>query len=173
MHIVTRSFFTSIIKPFRWPFPLIYSLPRKCIEMLESPVPFICGVKMNDDTFNQKVLPALRSNQKNQILFVYIDTHHTDLHEINSADIVLPQLSNSWTILINEYSKYHGLKKSRCIEIDKLKVKSPKREILVFKYKTKADKKPTMNKSRPKDLSRSILYSRYMITQTTIDSSTI
>jgi hypothetical protein len=36
--------FTSLIKPFQWPFPIIYSLPESSKELLGSPIPIIVGI---------------------------------------------------------------------------------------------------------------------------------
>lgn len=115
---------------------------------------------MSEENFVQKVFPALKANQKNQILFVYIDSSFMELYEAKAEDIHLPQFANAWTLFISEYSKYHGLKKSRVVEIEKSKVKGDKRELMKFKLKTKPDKKPTPNKSRPKEMSRQLLLSK-------------
>lgn len=123
-------------------------------------MPFFCGIKMTEENFVQKVFPALKANQKNQILFVFIDSSYMELYEAKAEDIPMPQFASAWTLFLTEYSKYHGLKKSRVVEIEKSKAKGEKRELMRFKLKSKADKKPTANKSRPRDASRQLLSSR-------------
>lgn len=118
---------------------------------------------MTEENFVQKVFPALKANQKNQILFVYIDSSFIELYEAKVEDIPLPQFANAWTLFLTEYSKYHGLKKSRVIDIEKTKAKGDKKELMRFRFKPKPDKKPTINKSRPKDVGRQLLSSRYFL----------
>lgn len=154
-----RSFFTSIIKPFRWPFPLIYSLPSKCLEFLESPLLFCYGIKMAEVDFEERVLKKIKNNQKNQILFVYLDSQLIVPYEIKETDVWLPQFGGAWHKFLNEFGKYHAFKKSRSIDLEKIKVKG-KLDFLKFKFLKKIEKKPIVNKSRPKTLPDGLYYGK-------------
>lgn len=116
--------------------------------MLESPLPFVCGVKIREEDFAQKILPAMLKNQTNALLVLNLDSQLIELHGFKVEDIKLPQFSGAWGFFVNEYSKYHNLKCSRNILLEKTKSKT-KKEFYQLKSK-KTDKKPTPNKSKPK-----------------------
>ena len=40
------STFSCLIKPFQWPFPKIYNLPKDCLMMISSPIPVIIGLRV-------------------------------------------------------------------------------------------------------------------------------
>ena len=114
---------------------------------------------MADNDFDERVLKNIRLNQKNQILFVYLDSQIVAPYETKETDVWLPQLGGSWHRFLNDYSKYHGFKKSRSVEIEKIKVKG-KPDFLKFKFLKKIDKKATPNKSRPKSIPEGLYYGR-------------
>lgn len=39
-----RLTFHNLLKPFSWPHPLIFNLPKSFLQIFDSPVPFIAGV---------------------------------------------------------------------------------------------------------------------------------
>lgn len=158
------SFFTSILKPFRWPFPLIYSLPSKCLEFLESPLLFCYGIKMDDSIFEEKVFKSMQHNQTNQILFVYLDSFKVIPYEFKESDIWLPQFNDAWHQYLNQFSKLHGLKKSRSVELEKIKIKG-KQDFLKFKFLKKIEKKATINKARPKQIADTQYYGRLSLSK--------
>lgn len=41
--------FQSLLKPFKWPHPLIVNLPHYLTELLESPVPIMVGINKSID----------------------------------------------------------------------------------------------------------------------------
>jgi hypothetical protein len=115
---------------------------------------------MDDAVFEEKVFKSMQSNQSNQILFVYLDSHKIVPYEFKESDIWLPQFNGAWHHYLNEYSKLHGLKKSRTVELEKIKVKG-KQDFLKFKFLKKIEKKATLNKGKPKQISESLHYGTF------------
>lgn len=122
--------------------------------MLESPLPFVCGVKIREIDFAERILPAMLKNQNNVLIVLNLDSQLVELHGFKVEDIKLPQLGGAWGFFINEYAKYHGLKSSRSITLEKTKTKT-KKEFYQLKSK-KPDKKTTPNKSKPKVVSEEV-----------------
>lgn len=116
--------------------------------MLESPLPFVCGVKIREADFSERVLPSMLKNQTNALIVLNLDSQLVELHGFKVEDLKLPQLGGAWGFYVNEYAKYHGLKSSRSLTLEKSKTKT-KKEFYQLKSK-KPDKKPTTNKSKPK-----------------------
>lgn len=112
---------------------------------------------MEERDFEDRVLRSMKNNQSNQILFVYLDSHRLMPYELKDTDLWLPQLDGAWHQFMNDYGKLHGLKKSRTIEMEKIKVKG-KPDFIKLKFAKKIDKKLTINKSRPKTILDSQYY---------------
>jgi len=47
-----RLFFHSLIKPIKWPHPMIMALPESLEELLYSPTPIILGIHEVQNKFN-------------------------------------------------------------------------------------------------------------------------
>jgi hypothetical protein len=118
--------------------------------MLESPLPFVCGVKIRETDFAQRILPSMLKNQTNALVVLNLDSQLVELHGFKVEDIKLPQFGGAWSFFMNEYAKYHSLKTSRSIILEKTKSKT-KKEFYVLKSK-KPEKKTTPNKSKPKTI---------------------
>lgn len=112
---------------------------------------------MSEKDFEERVMKKMLHNQNNQILFVYLDSQLLVPYEIKETDIWLPQFNGSWHKFLNDYGKYHAYKKSRSIDIEKIKVKG-KQDFLKFKFLKKVEKKPLINKSRPKTIPDGLYY---------------
>lgn len=120
---------------------------------------FCYGVKMEENDFEDRVLKSMKNNQSNQILFVYLDSHRLVPYEFKDTDLWLPQLQGSWHNFMTDYGKLHGLKKSRTVEIERIKVKG-KSDFIKLKFAKKIDKKLTVNKTRPKTILESQFYGK-------------
>lgn len=53
----TIQYFTCILRPLSWPFPVIYSLPENCLQILNSPVPFIAGIQHSTERVMNQIVP--------------------------------------------------------------------------------------------------------------------
>ena len=127
--------------------------------MLESPVPFFTGVKVAEADFQSKILPTMKGNQGNKVLLIYLDSNSLIPYEFKPEDFDLPHFNGAFQKFMSDYGKYHGLKKSRFIEVEKKKV--GKKEVHKLKMRAKAEKKVSVNKSKPKVVPLDILYSMF------------
>lgn len=83
------------------------------------------------------------------MLFVFLDSGNLSPYEFDPQIIFLPQMNNLWSDFLRDYSKYHGVKKSKHFDLERQKIDS-KKELLKLKMKSKPDKKATRNKSKSK-----------------------
>ena len=44
-----RHFFHNLILPIKWSHPIIYSLSEQLLPILESPVPILVGININEN----------------------------------------------------------------------------------------------------------------------------
>ena len=42
-HLIDSMTFHSLLKPFKWPYPIIFNLPESLLPLLASPIPIIFG----------------------------------------------------------------------------------------------------------------------------------
>jgi hypothetical protein len=85
----TISFFTQIMDPFEWEHLLCTPLPFKLLDLLETPFPFIIGVKSSVNEINKGVI------KRNKILLVDLDSLQID-GRIENLDLPFKeQLANS------------------------------------------------------------------------------
>lgn len=125
--------------------------------MLQSPGLFLTGINISESLFRETMLPEMRAHQKNPFLFVYLDSHLIEPYEFKISDLHFPHFGGVWSNLISEFAKIMGLKKSRSLEFEKIKDKNIK-NLLRIKSKNKIDKKPSLNKSRPKVMPQNTLF---------------
>lgn len=112
-------------------------------------MPFIAGIQMSEDSFIKDIYPDLKKNQKSSIMMVFLDSGNISPYEFDPQNIFLPNFGGVFTGFLKEFSKYHGIKKSKHFDLEKHKIDS-KKEILKIKMRSKPDKKPTKNKSKVK-----------------------
>lgn len=145
-----RSFLDAILKPFKWPFAIIYSLPQDFYTVLESPMPFMAGINIAEADFNTQILPGMKRSQKNRIMIVILDSNTFVPYEFTlEQDLLVPSLNNVWSTFLKDVTKYHWIKKSRCIEFEKKESPQFRRDIWRFKLRLKPDKKVTKQKPKP------------------------
>ena len=84
------------------------------------------------------------------MMFVFLDSGNISPYEFDPQNIFLPQMNGIWLDFMRDYSKFHGVKKSKYFELEKHKFDS-KKDILKIKMKAKPDKKPIKNKSKAKN----------------------
>lgn len=85
---LTRLFFTSLIRPLLWKFPIIYYLENNTYEYLNSPVPILIGVdtKMADYKFRVNM-----NNISNNLVTYFIKE---DILEKDDIKILQPTFNN-------------------------------------------------------------------------------
>jgi hypothetical protein len=134
----------------RWPFAIIYSLPRDYLIMLESPMPFFAGLQMPEGEFLEDVYPKMKNSQKNRLLLIFLDSNSISPYEFEPHDLSLPHFDGVWGSFLRDYSKYHGVKKSKYFDLEKKKSPLSKKEVYCLKMKAKPDKKAKKQKTKPK-----------------------
>jgi len=102
--------FYSLLKPLKWPHPLISILPESLIHLLDSPIPIFVGLSMT----KSEVLSQGLSSQHDQCIFVFLDeptievsTSTSELsHIILSSPLyqkLLTQTEKSYDNILPEY----------------------------------------------------------------------
>lgn len=61
--------FSSQIKPFKWPYPIIYSLPENAQPMLQSPLPILVGLKQSMKYVAKNIQPEYGAPDNDTIYF--------------------------------------------------------------------------------------------------------
>lgn len=113
-------------------------------------MPFLAGIKMTEADFLHDIYPDLTKNQKSSILLVFLDSGNISPYEFDPHNIFLPQFGGVLVNFLKDFTKYHGVKKSKHFELEKHRLDA-KKEILKLKMKIKSDKKSTKNKSKLKN----------------------
>ena len=117
--------------------------------MLESPMPFFAGLQMREGEFLEDVYPKMKNSQKNRLLLIFLDSNSVSPYEFDPQDLSLPHFDGVWSSFLKDYSKYHGVKKSKYFDLEKKKSPLSKKEVLYLKMKPKPDKKVKKNKAKP------------------------
>lgn len=86
------QFFTGIIRPLCWPFPVIYSLPENCLQIICSPVPFISGIFCSQEKVLNEIVPEYSSISNPDVIFYFIDSRRVLVSKATVAKTRLPRL---------------------------------------------------------------------------------
>lgn len=165
----------ALIKPFRWCFPQVYSLPAECLLMLESPVPLQIALRMNSKTFLSEVAPIHMPDLKNnsQMLILLLDEGFTVASKQLINSLSLPFFHDFLIVLQVLYKKDFRPKPSSYFKISKKKSKGLRKYSLSrssnYSYNDKLSKIKkgyTKKKVDIKNLQRSqILYKDKNVTE--------
>lgn len=92
-----------MLKPFKWPHPIIFPLPESLFTLFDSPVPIIFGLSQNLDFVRQN---SLDSQYKNIIFFSLDDSNLIiDITLLNELGNSIPYFNNFRNSLRSLYSK--------------------------------------------------------------------
>ena len=88
------SLFVSLLRPFKYYMPIIYSLPEDLLIMLDSPVSLLVGINLPAETVIRDILPEhekkTRADARSNV-YVFID-HGMFFYDFESMDsILIPQ----------------------------------------------------------------------------------
>lgn len=118
------STFISLIKPFKWPFPIIYSLPEDCLVMLGSPIPLLVGINLPADTVISDILPEHENKSRadsSTNIYVFVD-HNLFFYDYETLDsLLIPQHDDFSEKLEKIYKKSFNQKSSNYFKINKRK----------------------------------------------------
>jgi DENN (AEX-3) domain len=90
-------FFTSLLKPFQWPYPSIYSLPEELLMILESPLPFIAGIKNSKSEFSAGPRQVIVKGQSNRLVTYYLDENEIECFNFDSSELLVPQFGGLYS----------------------------------------------------------------------------
>ena len=118
--------FNSLIKPFRWTYPVIYNLPEDCIPILQSPIPVQIGLNVSAKTFLSQIGPQNFKDLKTQTaaMFVFLDESLVLTNTAQVQSMPLPFFDDFLVILQVLYKKHFNSKSSNFLKISKKKSKN-------------------------------------------------
>jgi hypothetical protein len=113
----------TLIRPFRWSFPIIYSLPKECMLMLEAPVPVLIGLNLSSHNFLKDVAPVhFKDIKKNKDkIFLLLDDHLTLASKPLLNSLTMPYFNDFLIVLQVIYKKNFMPKPSNFYKISKKK----------------------------------------------------
>lgn len=125
--------FLTLIKPFQWQFPRIYSLPEDCLLMLNSPIPIISGLNLSCENVLSDIIPEFESTKNggsSSNLYVFLDQgiYHYDFK--NYENMSLPDFNGLIEKLEKIYRTDFNSKTSDWFKLNK--VKKEKGNFLTF-----------------------------------------
>lgn len=134
MHSLT---FYGLLKPFKWPHPIIFPLPESLFTLFESPVPIIFGLNQSLDYIKENNFDSMYKN----IIFCSLDVNFLiiDKQLLYEMGHSIPYFNNFRASLRTHYSKINN---ALSINFPDAK-KSPKKGFFANKRKNiKIEKKP-------------------------------
>lgn len=113
----------TLIRPFRWSFPIIYSLPKECMLMLEAPVPVLIGLNVSSHTFLKDIAPVHFKDikQNKDKIFLLLDDHMTMASKPLLNSLHIPYFNDFLIVLKVIYKKNFMEKDSYFYKISKKK----------------------------------------------------
>lgn len=74
----TLAALNAILSPMSWVYPMVYALPRECLQILAAPIPVVAGVLSEPTAFLRDFeirveLPGTKSSPSKNTVFVYLD----------------------------------------------------------------------------------------------------
>ena len=132
-----RLTFYGLLKPFKWPHPIIFPLPESLFTLLDSPVPIIFGLNQNLEFVKQNSFDFTYKN----IIFVGLDENYLiiDRELLKELGLSIPHFNNFKATFRPLYEKLNNKLSGNFPQAKK----SPKKGYLPTKRKTvKTERKP-------------------------------
>lgn len=82
------STFLSFIRPFNWPFPVIYSLPFDLISLISCSVPAIFGIQANDQAFVNQLWYKYKNEE--DLVWVLLDHDFIIVNGDTASSVIIP-----------------------------------------------------------------------------------
>jgi hypothetical protein len=109
--------FVGMLKPFRWPYPAIYSLPESCLALINSNYPVLIGLKSSYKYVLKHILPDKNLQGGNPTIFVFLDHNYIFTTKNVADDVAIPNFDGFYGKLKNDYSSIFKLKVSKNIKV--------------------------------------------------------
>ena len=137
LHSLSSSIATlnTLVRPFRWSFPIIYSLPKECMLMLEAPVPVLIGLNISSHKFLKEVAPVHFKDikQNKDKIFLLLDDNLTLASKPLLNSLSIPYFSDFLIVLQVLYKKSFMTKQSNFYKISKKKASGGLRKYSISK----------------------------------------
>jgi hypothetical protein len=153
------SAFLAILRPFKWAFPVIYSLPEDCVVMLSTPMPFIAGLNTSVAKVKNEIIPEieerLNTGSSNNV-YVFLD-HGLYYYDFEGMDsLLLPAYDDFLEKTSKIFRKSFGNKSSTFFKLAQTKkgtsVYNTLRKTNTTKLKEKLVRMETANEPKFLDL---------------------
>lgn len=118
------STFLALFRPFKWPFPVIYSLPEDCLLMLGSPIPVMIGLNLPSFHVVNDILPEYESmyeNNHNNNVYVFLDKGLFFYDFEKHDQLILPQFDNFLENMEKCYKKSFNQRSSQWFKVKSVK----------------------------------------------------
>lgn len=140
------QYFTASISPLSWPFPVIYSLPDSCREILNSPVPLIAGLLVPYKKLVNEIVPEYAAAGKD-LVFVLLDHSALLVGKDTAASTYMPRFNKKFDELHQEIKSLFAESGSHSLSYHS------KTRDFSRKSAVKVNKKPTLGPtiSQPKN----------------------
>jgi len=123
----TMSVIRSLIKPFRYPFPLVYNLPEVLMAICDAPGAAIIGINKGESYLEEENLLT----DYPSCIFICLDEEKVHVDKtVNKLDI--PQLGNIEKTLLPHYAKFNADLNYNIVDFSKNKAKVPNKKTLKF-----------------------------------------
>lgn len=106
--------FLALMRPFRWPLPIIFNLPEDLLPMLGSPVPVLVGLNRSSQYVISHVIPK---TENDDIIYVFLDHGLVYSRPEKLNEILLPQYDDFMLQCKTAYRKTFNAKSSLHIKI--------------------------------------------------------
>ena len=101
--------FLTLIKPFKWPLPIIYNTPEELLQMLGSPIPLLAGINTSPKKFIEEILPQYDSETW---VYVFVDQGFVYTNDSLVRELCLPQFGNFVNKIKSFYHQWFNKKTS-------------------------------------------------------------
>lgn len=106
--------FLALMRPFRWPLPIIFNLPEDLLPMLGSPVPVLVGLNRSSQYVISQIIPK---TENSDIIYVFLDHGLIYYKPDIINNILLPQYDDFLTKSKTLYRKSFNSKPSLHIRL--------------------------------------------------------
>lgn len=86
--------FSSIIQPLNWPYPVIYSMPENCLDILGSPVPLIAGLLGPSKKVMDQIVPEYAAISR-ETIYVLLDDRFILAGKSTVSQTCMPRFNKS------------------------------------------------------------------------------
>lgn len=105
--------FISLLKPFSWPYPAIYSLPESCLQLVNSSYPVIIGLKQSYKYIIKHILPDKNIQGGNETIFVFLDHSYIFTSENVVSDVTIPNFNGFFKQMKTDFGSLFSVKNSK------------------------------------------------------------